>query len=225
MAHYSVIKNLDNIQELVDNIGSYKHFNTLYSMYMNVLKGNKLSNYYSFMVGSTGLCATLTIGLVACIKTFSNTTDRNTMVQQYVENVLDTINKSHFEYRDYTKWSDYIDMFVNIFKKEEVPVNYEMDMINTFSDDDTYYAAQEKMHFLLNPPCHSDYHSEYINLMTLCYYPFLKIVQTMPNPQTRKQLIVKFLTNMVKINKDSDIHCMFDMPYDATIVYDFTKSD
>jgi hypothetical protein len=30
---------------------------------------------------------------------------------------------------------------------------------------------------------------------------------------------------MVKINKDSDIHCMFDMPYDATIVYDFTKSD
>lgn len=222
MTHYLEINNVDNIQKLVDNIGSSKHFNILYSMYMNVLKDNKLSNYYSFMVGNTELCGTLTIGLVACIKTFSN---RNTMIQLYIENVLNMINKSHFEFRDYTKWSDYIDMFVNFFKNEDVHVNYEIDMINTFSDSDTYYVAQEKMHSLLNIPCHSNYHSEYVNLMTLCYYPFLKLVQTMPNPQTRKQLIVKFLTNLVKINKDSDIHSMFDTPYDATIVYDFTNSD
>jgi len=225
MAGYSVIKNLENIQELVDNIGSSKHFNTLYSMYMNVLKGNKLSNYYSFMVEQTELCGTLTIGLVACIKTFPNTTDRNIMVQQYVENVLDTINKTKFEYRNYTKWSDYIDMFVNFFKNEEIPVNYEIDMINTFSDDDTYYGAQEKMDKLLNPHCFTGYHLEYVNLMTLCYYPFLKLVQTMSNPQSRKQLIVRFLTNLIKIHKDGNIHKMYDRPYDATIVYDFTKSD
>jgi hypothetical protein len=63
MAHYSEINN-------VDNIGSSNHFNILYSMFMNVLKGNKLSNYYSFMVGNTELCEPLQLDSSCVLKHF-----------------------------------------------------------------------------------------------------------------------------------------------------------
>jgi ABC-type iron transport system FetAB ATPase subunit len=97
--------------------------------------------------------------------------------------------------------------------------------IYAFSDEDTYYEAQEKMYKLLMNHPDIMYRDDTINVLTLGYFAFLMVVRSMSGGETQKYLINDYLKTLVRIIKYHETHSVFDEPERANLEFDFTRSD
>jgi len=106
MEQYNVINNMDEVLEFYNNIGNKKQFNVLYTMYLNLLESHKLKNYHSNIIYDTELYSTLTMSLIACLKTFSYTNNKKILVRiiKYHEthSVFDEPERANLEF-DFTR--------------------------------------------------------------------------------------------------------------------------
>ena len=221
MALYTAINNMDEISEFYNNIGTKKKFNVLYTMYLNLLESHKLKNYHSTMIHDKELCSTLTMSLIATLKTFSYTNNKKMLVTEYIQNVITLINTTEYESRDYSSLSEWFFSLFNNVPQTGAAISRS---IYAFSDEDTYYEAQEKMYKLLNHP-NILYHDEYINILTLGYFAFLMVVRSMAGGETQKYLINDYLKTLVRINNYQNTHSAYDEPERANMEFDFTRSD
>jgi len=219
MAQSNENNHMDTLSEFYNNIGSKKEFNVLYTMYQNLLKSHKLENYYSG-VSDNELCSTLTISLIACLKTVSYMTNRKALVIEYIKNVITLLDTTEYEQHDYSSLTEW---FYSLFNNKIQTKSEMFRLIYSFSEEDTYYEAQEKMYKLLNPPENIAYHGSYINMMTLGYFPFLMVVRSLASEETRLYLINDFLKTIVNINRLNEIHNLYDEPSQASIEFDFSR--
>lgn len=221
MALYTANNNMDEISEFYNNIGTKKKFNVLYTMYLNLLESHKLKNYHGTMISDKELCSTLTMSLIVCLKTFSDMNNKKMLVIEYIQNVITLINTTNYEPRNYSSLSEWFFSLFNNTPQTAAAVSHS---IYAFSEEDTYYEAQEKMYKLLNHP-NILYHDEYINILTLGYFAFLMVVRSMVDEETQKNLINDYLKTLVRINKYQYTHSAYDEPERASMEFDFTRSD
>jgi len=221
MAQYAMINNMDAASEFYDNIGNKKQFNVLYTMYLNLLESHKLKNYHSNMIYDTELCSTLTMSLIACLKTFSYTNNRKPLVMEYIKNVINMINTTNYEPRDYSSLTEWLYSLFNNMPRTGAIVSRS---IYAFSEEDTYFEALVKMYKLLNHP-NIMYRDDTINVLTLGYFAFLMVVQSMAGGETQKYLINDYLKILVRIIRYHESHSVFDEPERANMEFDFTRSD
>lgn len=216
--------NQDNqdIVEFYNTVGNRNRFNVLYTLYSNVLKHHKLSNYHSFMVGDQELLGTLTMGLIACMKTVSHLNPyRGHLVIQYITNVITMLNTTEYSGNNYVSLKEW---FVSLFSSEA-----ETSMLNengahyveiqNFNINDRYYEAQKKIDMVVNRP--HKYHEEYINLLTLCYYPFLMVVRGMravkdSDKEVLLQNFIRHLNVIDKTKEEDHRTSKFDSPHNVT---------
>ena len=222
MEQYNAINNMDAVLEFYDNIGNKKQFNVLYTMYLNLLESHKLVNYRSNMIYDTELCSTLTMSLIACLKTFSYTNNKKMLVMEYIKNVINMINTTNYEPRDYSSLTEW---FSRLFNNTPLSGSVVSRSIYAFSDEDTYYEAQEKMYKLLMNHPNIMYRDDTINVLTLGYFAFLMVVRSMSGGETQKYLINDYLKTLVRIIKYHETHSVFDEPDRASMEFDFTRSD
>jgi hypothetical protein len=193
-------------------------FNTLYSMYRNILVHTQLDNYYSFMIHEAELTSTLTIALICSIKSLSdveqyNDLTRKEIIIQYIQNTIYLINHTNYEGRYYESFSKF---FVNIFRPKYVK---SIDNIPTIVTYD-YYDVQKKIDLLLNGD-NGTYHDEYINITTLGFYSMLRTIEGL-NEEVRNHIISNYMKCLVQLNIISDESNLFDLPHDALFKIDFT---
>lgn len=206
----------NDISEFYDNIGTKKQFNVLYTMYMNLLQSQKLSDNYD---DDEELYSTLTLGLITCLKTVSYTSNRKILVVDYIKNVITMLNTTNYEERDYTSIKEWIiSLFSTQFKTSVVPQS-----IYDFSEDDSYYEAQKKMCTLLNPYNNLIYNASHINIFTLGYFAFLMVVHTIPTNGSRKYLINDYLKTLANIVNNNDE--IINEPHLQKVEFDFTHSN
>lgn len=180
------------------------------------------SKYHSLTDSEGSTVSTFSLGLIAVLKTFSNSSNTNNQriqIENYVNNLITILNKSKYEHVEPSIYSIFssINSFFNYHEKEEEKEYFSQYdrikpevipyVISDRFDNSKYSDFNYIDKFVSKIFSYGRYHEDYMLIFSVITFTFTTMIEDYPN---RSELFAKFLVRLIEVDKIAGKHGFYD---------------
>ena len=198
----------------VTSHGYKKRYGDLYNLISDYLIeiNASMENFTNWNVGNDNLISVITMGTFACLQTFSHSEDKKLMVNKYIEGIVNELNI----YREPLDDTSFVNGLISCLtfdkfdleKEKSTCVNQIPNFVNKiYANPNDYQWVQKHIDKLINSNNH--FHNDFINMVTLCVYTFIKITESHVNSQSALSV---YLEKLILLNLNTYDEYLYDNP-------------
>jgi hypothetical protein len=194
-----------------DGSGHKIKFGELFNEYNDYLNESDI-NYVKYNAPTddeASVVSTLTLGIVAVLKTLSDTKQQKEIIQEYIIQLTNIIQTNHYVSNPHGFFETLYQIMSSDENDKQLPET-NGEFVNEIFDEalqknKDYYFVQEFM----KKKYPTDLTEDYINLLTLCTFAFIQVIQ---NYQNRQYFLVKFLIELKEMHDFGCTNELYDKP-------------
>ncbi len=206
-------------------------FNHMYRSYLHLINQNlnpRPHTYDYLEIDETNLISILTMGLFACLKTFSENPIQKEFATKYVTNVMNFLRGPRYDV--YEPEIGIVKQVKSIFLAKSSTLKqtcmlYIPVIINKIYDSSTNKCSEDYvlMQKLIDEFFNRElifHNGEYVNMITTCFYNFIVTLNTYEIPN-KKTVIFDYFEELLKFCLTDWDNCIYSEPnnYDCELSY------